>query len=127
MKMTHLEAHHLRRYPAELSGGEQQRVSLIRALVLDPEVLLLDEPLGALDPLVRNGLQTELKTVFTELGKTVILVTHDLAEAAYLGDQILLMNEGRVIQTGTLKDLRANPANPFVSGFIAAQRSLVDL
>ncbi|MBS1796674.1 MAG: ATP-binding cassette domain-containing protein [Acidobacteria bacterium] len=115
----------LARYPAELSGGQRQRVSLMRALMLDPQVLLLDEPLGALDPLVRAGLQTDLKTIFQQLGKTVVLVTHDMAEAGYLADAIVLMREGRIIQKGTLGDLRDRPADAFVSEFISAQRSLV--
>ena len=115
------------RFPAELSGGQRQRVSLMRALMLSPELLLLDEPLGALDPLVRAGLQEDLKTIFAELKQTVILVTHDLAEAAYLGDHIVLMNEGRIAQQGSIDDLRRSPANPFVSEFINAQRALVSL
>lgn len=114
----------LDRYPAELSGGQRQRVSLMRALALAPDLLLLDEPLGALDPLVRAALQKDLKEIFSRLQQTAILVTHDLAEAAYLGDTIVLMNEGRVIQSGTLTDLRERPAEPFVTEFITAQRSL---
>ena len=114
----------LHRYPGELSGGQRQRVSLMRALALSPELLLLDEPLGALDPLVRAALQKDLKEIFQRLQQTAILVTHDLAEAAYLGDRIVLMNEGRVVQHGTLADLRDRPANNFVTDFINAQRSL---
>src|SRR5215212_503586 len=101
----------LDRFPAELSGGQRQRVSLMRALMLSPELLLLDEPLGALDPLVRAALQHDLKEIFSRLGQTVLLVTHDLAEAAYLGDQIVLMNQGRIVQQGTIEDLRQKPAN----------------
>ena len=114
----------LDRYPVELSGGQRQRVGLMRALALSPQLLLLDEPLGALDPLVRAALQTDLKEIFARLQQTVILVTHDLAEAAYLGDHIVLLNEGRIAQQGTLTDLRARPANAFVTDFINAQRSL---
>ena len=84
----------LDRYPAELSGGQRQRVSLMRALMLAPEVLLLDEPLGALDPLVRSALQRDLKEIFARLKQTAILVTHDMGEAAYLADEIVLMNRG---------------------------------
>ena len=80
----------LDRYPAELSGGQRQRVSLMRALMLTPEVLLLDEPLGALDPLVRSALQRDLKEIFSQLQQTAILVTHDMGEAAYLADEIVL-------------------------------------
>jgi osmoprotectant transport system ATP-binding protein len=113
----------LDRYPAELSGGQRQRVSLMRALMLSPEVLLLDEPLGALDPLVRSALQRDLKGIFARLKQTAILVTHDMGEAAYLADEIVLMNEGRIVQRGGVADLRDHPANEFVSEFISAQRS----
>lgn len=115
------------RYPVELSGGQRQRVSLMRALMLFPELLLLDEPLGALDPLVRASLQKDLKEIFTRLQQTALLVTHDLAEAAYLGDEIVLMNEGKIVQRGSITDLREKPANPFVTEFINAQRALVAL
>ncbi len=114
----------LDRYPLELSGGQRQRVSLMRALMLSPELLLLDEPLGALDPLVRAALQKDLKEIFARLRQTALLVTHDLAEAAYLGDEIVLMNEGRIVQQGSLNDLQQNPASNFVSEFINAQRGL---
>jgi osmoprotectant transport system ATP-binding protein len=117
----------LSRYPLELSGGQRQRVSLMRALMLSPELLLLDEPLGALDPLVRASLQKDLKEIFARLQQTAILVTHDLAEAAYLGAEIVLMNEGRIVQRGSIVDLREKPANNFVSEFINAQRSLAVL
>ena len=113
----------LDRYPAELSGGQRQRVSLMRALMLSPEVLLLDEPLGALDPLVRSALQRDLKEIFARLKQTTILVTHDMGEAAYLADEIVLMNEGRIVQRGSAADLRDRPASDFVSDFIKAQRS----
>ncbi len=113
----------LARYPAELSGGQRQRVSLMRALILEPEVLLLDEPLGALDPLVRSALQKDLHEIFARLQQTTILVTHDMGEAAYLADEIVLMHEGHVVQRGTAADLRDRPATQFVSDFIRAQRS----
>ena len=117
----------LDRFPLELSGGQRQRISLMRALMLSPELLLLDEPLGALDPLVRAALQQDLKDIFARLNQTAILVTHDLAEAAYLGDEIVLMSEGRVVQKGSLADLREHPATEFVSDFINAQRALAVL
>ena len=126
-ELTRFPQEGLTRYAVELSGGQRQRVSLMRALALDPDVLLLDEPLGALDPMVRASLQTELKEIFSRLGKTVILVTHDMAEAGYIGDSIVLMREGQVVQQGTLDDLRERPADDFVSEFITAQRSLVQL
>jgi osmoprotectant transport system ATP-binding protein len=117
----------LDRFPLELSGGQRQRISLMRALMLSPELLLLDEPLGALDPLVRAALQKELKDIFARLQQTAILVTHDLAEAAYLGDEIVLMSEGRVVQRGALDDLRSRPATDFVTEFITAQRGLTTI
>src|ERR1700726_3231628 len=117
----------LGRYPLELSGGQRQRVSLMRALMLSPELLLLDEPLGALDPLVRAALQKDLKEIFARLQQTALLVTHDLAEAAYLSNEIALMNEGRIVQRGSISDLRQRPANNFVSEFINAQRGLAIL
>lgn len=125
--LTHFPTEALSRYPAELSGGQQQRVGLVRALMLDPEVLLLDEPLGALDPLVRRDLQSELREIFRALHRTVLLVTHDLAEAAYLADHIVLLRAGRVVQTGSLQDLRERPAEPFVTRFLSAQRPPVEI
>jgi osmoprotectant transport system ATP-binding protein len=125
--LTRFSGNLLPRYPVELSGGQRQRVSLMRALMLAPELLLLDEPLGALDPLVRASLQRDLKGIFAQLRQTVLFVTHDLAEAIYFGDEIVLMNEGRVLQKGTVADLRDNPANAFVSEFINAQRGLVPI
>jgi osmoprotectant transport system ATP-binding protein len=121
-ELTRFSNNLLPRYPVELSGGQRQRVSLMRALMLSPELLLLDEPLGALDPLVRASLQNDLKEIFARLQQTVLFVTHDLAEAIYFGDQIVLMNEGRIVQKGPVTDLRNNPADPFVSEFINAQR-----
>jgi osmoprotectant transport system ATP-binding protein len=112
----------LSRYPSGLSGGERQRVALMRALMLDPEVLLLDEPLAALDPIIRRGLQADLKEIFARLGKTVVLVTHDLNEAAWFGDEIVLMRTGQVVQRGKLEDLLTRPAEPFVTEFVHAQR-----
>jgi len=110
------------RFPAEISGGQRQRVSLMRALMLDPELLLLDEPLGALDPMIRYELQQELKSIFSKLGKTVVMVTHDIAEAAFFGHTLVLMREGRIVQTGPFKALARTPAEPFVTQFINAQR-----
>jgi osmoprotectant transport system ATP-binding protein len=113
----------LERFPRELSGGQRQRVGLMRALMLDPKIILLDEPLGALDPITRSELQTQLKAIFAALGKTVVLVTHDMGEAAYFAETILLMRDGQVIQQGTLADLLERPAEPYVREFIQAQRS----
>ena len=114
------------RYPAELSGGQRQRVALIRALMLDPHALLLDEPLGALDPIVRYELQGELKSIFAELDKTVVLVTHDVAEAAFFARRLVLMRRGAVVQDGSYADLREHPADDFVGEFLRAQRPIVE-
>ncbi|HEX9819341.1 MAG TPA: ATP-binding cassette domain-containing protein [Methylomirabilota bacterium] len=111
----------LRLYPGQLSGGQRQRVGLMRALALDPPVLLLDEPLGALDPLIRAELQEQLRRLFAELGKTVVLVTHDLREAALLATTISLLTAGRVVQEGAFADLMERPATPFVRQFLTAQ------
>ncbi len=114
----------LSRYPAELSGGQRQRVGLIRALMLDPKVLLLDEPLGALDPVVRFDLQAQMRELFAQLRKTVVLVTHDVAEAAWFGDTLVLMRHGRIVQRGTARELLDAPADAFVREFMTAQRSV---
>ncbi len=116
----------LERHPGELSGGERQRVGLVRALVLDPPVLLLDEPLGALGPLVRAALQSDLREIIRELSKCVVFVTHDMAEAAYFGDDIALLRDGRVVQRAPMRELIDAPAEPFVTEFVNAQRSLVE-
>jgi osmoprotectant transport system ATP-binding protein len=105
----------------ELSGGEQRRVSLIRALMLKPDILLLDEPLGALDPMVRSGLLKDLKALFEELNETVIMVTHDLVEAGRLADWVVLLKAGKIIQQGPFAELASCPAEPFVSEFFHAQ------
>jgi osmoprotectant transport system ATP-binding protein len=113
----------LERYPVQLSGGQAQRVSLMRALMLDPAVLLLDEPLGALDPISRFELQDDLRAAFARLGKTVVLVTHDLAEAAFLCDRIVLLRDGRIEQQGAPAELVRAPATEFVRQFVRAQRA----
>jgi osmoprotectant transport system ATP-binding protein len=114
----------LRRDPHDLSGGQRQRVSLMRALMLDPDVLLLDEPLGALDPMVRYQLQEELKELFKRLSKTVLIVTHDMAEAAFFAPRLVLMNAGRIVQQGAWRALVETPADDFVAQFVKAQRRL---
>ncbi len=125
LQLTRFPEELMNRYPGELSGGQKQRVGLMRALMLDPEVLLLDEPLGALDPMVRADLQTDLKSIFAALSKTVLLVTHDMGEAAYLADRIVLLKEGAIVQEGELRDFQVHPAEPFVTDFLHAQRSMV--
>jgi len=113
----------LARYPSELSGGQKQRVALMRALMLDPELLFLDEPLGALDPLVRAELQDDLTGIFARLEKTVVLVTHDLAEAVLLAHKLVLFREGRIVQQGSASELATRPASSFVTTFLRAQRA----
>jgi osmoprotectant transport system ATP-binding protein len=94
----------------------------MRALMPDPDLLLLDEPLGALDPMIRSQLQEELREIFGSLRKTVMLVTHDIAEAAFFADRIVLLRDGRLVQAGSLTELVAEPAHRFVTEFISAQR-----
>lgn len=112
----------LDRYPVQLSGGQRQRVSLMRALILDPNVLLMDEPLGALDPMIRSQLQVQLHDIFKTLGKTVVMVTHDLHEAAYFADQIVLLRAGKIEQQGLIQDLLERPESEFVTEFVEAQK-----
>lgn len=124
VQLTRFPGEALARYPTELSGGQRQRVALMRALMLDPELLLLDEPLGAIDPLVRADLSEDLARIFQQLRKAVVLVTHDLGEAAFFADEIVLMREGRIVQIGSLAELLRAPAEPFVTRFVQAQRRL---
>jgi osmoprotectant transport system ATP-binding protein len=126
-ELTQFPTDGLDRFPVELSGGQRQRVSLMRALMLDPKVVLLDEPLGALDPMVRAELQGDLRTIFRSLDKTVVMVTHDLAEAGWFGHEIILLKDGRIIQRGTLGSLVDRPAEPFVTQFVSAQRQVLEL
>lgn len=127
VELVGLDNQIMQKYPNELSGGQRQRVSLMRSLVLDPPILLLDEPLGSLDPLVRDDLQGQLKGIFRELRKTVVLVTHDIREAAILAETITLMTEGRVVQHGTFMDLATQPSCDFVTAFLQAQQAPADL
>ena len=120
-KMMDLDLSLLKRFPRQLSGGQKQRVALMRGLILDPDVVLLDEPLSALDPVVRMKLQIQLKEIFQKLKKTVILVSHDLHEASFLGDRINLLNKGSVVQSGSFKSLYEKPKNQFVEEFLSAQ------
>jgi osmoprotectant transport system ATP-binding protein len=126
-ELTQFPAEGLDRFPAQLSGGQRQRASLMRALMLDPRVVLLDEPMGALDPMVRAELQADLRSIFRSLEKTVVMVTHDLAEAGWFGDEILLMRSGRIVQRGTIRALLDEPAEPFVTQFVSAQRQVVGI
>jgi osmoprotectant transport system ATP-binding protein len=121
-ELTRLPREALSRYPAQLSGGQRQRLGIMRAFMLDPAVVLLDEPMGALDPLVRFDLQEDLRKIFQSLGKTVVMVTHDMGEAGFFGDRVILLGAGRIVQEGTLDDLIRAPADEFVERFINAQR-----
>jgi len=125
-KLVGLEPSVLERFPHEMSGGQKQRVAIMRAAMMDPSVMLLDEPMAALDPLIRHSLQQELKDIFQRLGKTVLIVTHDLGEAVFLAERITLLHEGRIIQSGAYRDLLHHPADPYVTLFINAQRTLPD-
>ncbi len=111
------------RYPSQLSGGQQQRVGVARGLAVDPNILLMDEPFGAVDPLVRNDLQDELIRLQRELGKTVVFVTHDIDEAFKLGDQVVILKKGgEIAQQGTPAEILSEPADDFVANFIGAGR-----
>jgi glycine betaine/proline transport system ATP-binding protein len=105
-------------YPEQLSGGMQQRVGLARALATDPEVMLFDEPFSALDPLIRRDMQNEVIRLHEEVGKTMIFITHDLAEALKLGDHIVIMREGRIVQSGSPEELVGAPADDYVADFV---------
>jgi len=119
--LTHFPRDGMDRFPTQLSGGQRQRVSLMRALMLGPELLLLDEPLGALDPMIRAELRADLREIFRVLGQTVVLVTHDLAEAEFFADRVVLLRDGAIVQQGSLRDLVERPAEAFVTRFINAQ------
>lgn len=107
------------RYPRELSGGMQQRVGLARAIAADPEIILMDEPFSALDPLIRRKLQDEFRQLTKELGKSAVFITHDLDEAIRIGDRIAIMKDGCIVQTGTAEEIVLNPADPYVAEFVA--------
>jgi osmoprotectant transport system ATP-binding protein len=119
-----LDADQLDRFPAELSGGQRQRVAMMRALMLDPAVLLLDEPLSALDPITRLRLAGELRAIFARLGKTVAIVTHSLGEARFFSGRAVLMREGRIVQQGPIAELTERPVDAFVAEFLAAEEAL---
>jgi osmoprotectant transport system ATP-binding protein len=111
------------RYPSQLSGGQQQRVGVARGLAVDPNILLMDEPFGAVDPLVRDDLQQELIRLRTQLDKTVVFVTHDIDEAFLLGDQVVILEKGgRIAQQGTPQEILSDPANDFVRDFVGADK-----
>ncbi|WP_275554023.1 ABC transporter ATP-binding protein [Mixta sp. Marseille-Q2659] len=117
LTLLNLEADLLHRYPHQLSGGQQQRVGVARALAADPEVLLMDEPFGALDPVTRGALQQEMLRIHRLSGRTIVLVTHDIDEALTLADKIVLMDSGRIVQQGRPIEMLTHPANDFVRDF----------
>jgi osmoprotectant transport system ATP-binding protein len=120
-----LDASMLHRYPAELSGGQQQRVGVARALAADPPVLLMDEPFGAVDPIVRGNLQQQLRALQARLGKTIVLVTHDIDEAITLGDRIAILNVGGILeQFDAPGEILTRPANPFVESILGRDRGI---
>ncbi|XCP84813.1 ABC transporter ATP-binding protein [Roseburia hominis] len=112
-----------KRYPSQLSGGQQQRVGLARALAGDPQLMLLDEPFGALDAITRTGLQNELQNLHQKMGKTFLFVTHDINEALKLGNRVIIMSEGCIRQYGTPEEIVRHPADPFVETLISSARS----
>ncbi len=120
--LVRLSPEALDRFPSQLSGGQRQRVGIMRALMLDPPLILLDEPMGALDPLVRFDLQEDLRRIFRTLGTTVVMVTHDMGEAGFFGDEVVLLGDGAIVQRGTLDQLIHAPATDYVRRFINAQR-----
>lgn len=122
IKLAELPEEFLHRYPAELSGGQQQRIGVVRALAADQDIILMDEPFGALDPITRQSLQDLVKGLQEDLGKTIVFVTHDMDEALSLATRIVIMSEGKIIQVGTPEEILQNPANDFVVDFIGKDR-----
>lgn len=125
LKLVGMEERYLDVYPAKLSGGQQQRIGLLRALAVEPPIVLMDEPFGALDPITRESLQDEIMALNKKLHKTVIFVTHDMDEALKIADVIILMKDGNIVQAATPKELLSHPANEFVESFIGKQRQAV--
>ncbi|MFE0757384.1 ABC transporter ATP-binding protein [Inquilinus sp. NPDC058860] len=118
LDLLQLDPRFAEKYPHQLSGGQQQRVGVARALAADPEVLLMDEPFGALDPITRDALQGELARIHRETGKTIVFVTHDMDEALRLASQIAILDHGRLVQLGSPREILTSPANDFVRDFI---------
>ncbi|WP_430597727.1 ABC transporter ATP-binding protein [Enterococcus sp. AZ177] len=117
---------YLHRKPAELSGGEQQRIGILRAIAAKPDVILMDEPFSALDPISKGQLQLLIKELHKELASTVVFVTHDMNEALFLGDRICVMKEGKIVQTDSPEQIRSNPANDFVAQFFQQDHSSLE-
>lgn len=123
LELVGLDAEQFRnRYPSQLSGGQQQRVGLARAMSVNPRIMLLDEPFGAIDAITRVNLQNELQRIHQETGGTCLLVTHDINEAFKLGDRVMVMNQGKLLQFGTPGEIVRNPADEFVSSLIRSAR-----
>lgn len=122
IKMVELPEEFLDRYPSELSGGQQQRIGVIRALAADQQIILMDEPFGALDPLTREALQRLVKRLQQRMGRTIIMVTHDMDEAIRLADRIVIMDQGHIIQNASPDDVLTHPANEFVANLIGPER-----
>lgn len=122
IKLVDLPNDFLERYPSELSGGQQQRIGVVRALAADQDIILMDEPFGALDPITREALQDLVKQLQQEMGRTIIFVTHDMDEALKLADRIVIMREGRVVQFDTPDNILREPADKFVEEFIGHDR-----
>ena len=123
-ELVALDAAQLDRFPGELSGGQRQRVAMMRALMLRPDVLLLDEPLSALDPVTRLRLATELREIFARLRMTVVMVTHSMREAKFFGGRAVLMRDGWIVQMGAIAELQEQPADAFVAEFLSAEEAL---
>jgi len=122
LDLVHLDAEiYRKKYPAQLSGGQQQRIGIARALAADPEILLMDEPFGALDPVTRSSMQEELSSIQKKLYKTILFVTHDINEALKLADRILILNEGKIEQFDSPKNILINPSTPFVSSLVNSE------
>ena len=126
IRLVDLPEDYLNRYPSELSGGQQQRIGVVRALAAEQDIILMDEPFGALDPITRDTLQDLVKKLQKQLGKTFIIVTHDMDEAIKLADKICIMSEGKVIQYDTPDNILRQPANDFVRDFIGQNRLIQD-
>ncbi|MGO1580894.1 MAG: ABC transporter ATP-binding protein [Peptoniphilaceae bacterium] len=122
IKIVDLPTSYLDRYPSELSGGQQQRVGVLRALAADQDIILMDEPFGALDPITRDSLQQLVKRLQKELGKTIVFVTHDMDEALNLADKIIIMSEGKVIQADSPENILKNPANDYVKELLGEEK-----
>ncbi|MBO3062197.1 betaine/proline/choline family ABC transporter ATP-binding protein [Mammaliicoccus fleurettii] len=126
IELVDLPESYLDLYPSQLSGGQQQRIGVVRALAADQDIILMDEPFGALDPITRDTLQDLVKTLQQKLGKTIIFVTHDMDEAIKLADRICIMSQGEIIQFDTPNNILKNPANDFVREFIGQNRLIQD-